>query len=111
MLLVVLGWAVFAFDSLGDGLQFIRALFGGYGQALWDGGALYLLYTNIILFIIAAIGSTPLPGRLWNRLDRRLEAHPVPLGALESALVACGMLLCVAFLVDASYNPFLYFRF
>ncbi len=111
MLLVVLGWAVFAFDSLGDGLQFVRALFGGYGQALWDGGALYLLYTNIILFIIAAIGSTPLPGRLWNRLDRRLEAHPVPLGALESALVACGMLLCVAFLVDASYNPFLYFRF
>ena len=111
MLLVVLGWAVFAFDSLGDGLQFIRALFGGYGQALWDGGALYLLYTNIILFIIAAIGSTPLPGRLWNRLDRRLEAHPVPLGALESALVASGMLLCVAFLVDASYNPFLYFRF
>lgn len=111
MLLVVLGWAVFAFDSLGDGLQFIRALFGGYGQALWDGGALYLLYTNIILFIIAAIGSTPLPGRLWNRLDRRLEAHPVPLGAMESALVACGMLLCVAFLVDASYNPFLYFRF
>ena len=111
MLLVVLGWAVFAFDSLGDGLQFIRALFGGYGQALWDGGALYLLYTNIILFIIAAIGSTPLPGRLWNRLDRRLEAHPVPLGALESALVASGLLLCVAFLVDASYNPFLYFRF
>ncbi len=111
MLLVMLGWAVFAFDSLGDGLQYIRALFGGFGQALWDGGALYLLYTNVILLLAATVGSTPLPCRLWNRLAGRLAAHPVPLGALESALVASGMLLCVAFLVDASYNPFLYFRF
>ena len=111
MLLVMLGWAIFSFDSLSDGLTYIRALFGGYGQPLWDNAALYLLYTNLVLLVIAAIGSTPLPQKLWNRLSGRLAGHPVSVGAMETCLVAAGMLLSIAFLVDASYNPFLYFRF
>lgn len=111
MLLVMLGWAVFAFDSLKDGLSYIRALFGGYGQPLWNSAALYLLYTTAALLLIAAVGSTPLPRKLWQGLTGRLAAHPAPAGALETCLVAAGMLLSVAFLVDASYNPFLYFRF
>ena len=60
MLLVMLGWAIFSFDSLGNGIAYIRALFGGYGQPIWDGGGVYLLYTNIALLLIAAVGSTPL---------------------------------------------------
>ena len=111
MLLVMLGWAIFSFDSLGSGLSYIRALFGGYGQPVWDGGGLYLLYTNIALLLIAAVGSTPLPQKLWHRVEGRLSAHPIPLGAMETCLVAVGMVLSIAFLVDASYNPFLYFRF
>ena len=111
MLLVMLGWSIFSFDSLGSGLSYIRALFGGYGQPVWDGGGLYLLYTNIALLLIAAVGSTPLPQKLWHRVEGRLSAHPIPLGAMETCLVAAGMVLSIAFLVDASYNPFLYFRF
>ena len=111
MLLVMLGWAIFSFDSLGNGIAYIRALFGGYGQPIWDGGGVYLLYTNIALLLIAAVGSTPLPKELWRRLEGRLSAHPIPLGAMETCLVAAGMVLSIAFLVDASYNPFLYFRF
>ena len=63
------------------------------------------------LLLIAAVGSTPLPKELWRRLEGRLSAHPIPLGAMETCLVAAGMVLSIAFLVDASYNPFLYFRF
>lgn len=111
MLLVMLGWVIFSFDSLEDGLSYLRALCGGYGQPLWDHAALYLLYTTVALLLIAAVGSTPLPQRLWNRLSGQLAAHPVSVGALETCLVAVGVLLSVAFLVDASYNPFLYFRF
>lgn len=57
MLLVMLGWAIFSFDSLGNGIAYIRALFGGYGQPIWDGGGVYLLYTNIALLLIAAVGA------------------------------------------------------
>ena len=96
MLLVMLGWAIFSFDSLGNGIAYIRALFGGYGQPIWDGGGVYLLYTNIALLLIAAVGSTPLPKELWRRLEGRLSAHPIPLGAMETCLVAAGMVLSIA---------------
>lgn len=105
MLLVMLGWAIFSFDSLKDGLTFLRALFGGNGQPLWDNAALYLLYTTIALLLIAAVGSTPLPQKRWGRLNERLAGRPAAISAVETCLVAAGMLLCVAFLVDASVLP------
>ena len=70
MLLVMLGWAIFSFDSLGNGIAYIRALFGGYGQPIWDGGGVYLLYTNIALLLIAAVGGTPLPKELWGLCEK-----------------------------------------
>ena len=48
MFLVIISWAIFAFDSLGSGLQFIRAMFGGFGQAFADRGSWYLLYLSLI---------------------------------------------------------------
>ncbi len=118
MFLVIISWAIFAFDSLGSGLQFIRAMFGGFGQAFADRGSWYLLYTNLILLVILIIGSTQLPRRLYGRMESRLLAadgrgrpHAVALGAVETVLVLAGLVLSVSFVVDASYNPFLYFRF
>ena len=111
LLLIMLGWAVFAFDSLGSGLGLIRALFGGYGQPLWDGQSLYLLYSNALLLVLLAVGSTPLPKRLFDWGAEKLRSRQGIAGAGEILLVGAGMLLSVAFLVDASYNPFLYFRF
>ncbi len=111
LLLIVLGWAIFAFDSLGDGLGLIRALFGGYGQALWDSRSLYLLYSNALLLALLILGSTPLPKKLFDWASAKLLERPALAGAGEMLLVGGGMVLSVAFLVDASYNPFLYFRF
>ena len=118
MFLVIISWAIFAFDSLGSGLQFIRAMFGGFGQAFADRGSWYLLYTNLILLVILIIGSTQLPRRLYGRMESRLLAadgrgrlHAVALGTVETVLVLAGLILSVSFVVDASYNPFLYFRF
>ena len=106
----MLGWALFAFDSLPAGLAYIRSLFGGFGQALWDGQSLYLLYTNLLTFLLLIIGSTSLPKRLADWAEKRFVSRPVVLSAMETVLVTAGLLLTVAFLEDASYNPFLYFR-
>ena len=43
--------------------------------------------------------------RGWQRLPRRAAAVATPV------LVLASLLLCTAYLVDGSYNPFLYFRF
>ena len=120
MLLVMLGWGIFAFDSLSEGLRYIGALFGGAGGPLWDGGALYLAYTSAVLLVLLILGSTGLPSRLASRAARRLAGSDgsggTPVGrtlltAGELLLTAAGLVLSVAYLVDASYNPFLYFRF
>lgn len=111
MFFVMISWAIFAFDSLGDGWSFIRSLFGGFGQPIWDGEALYLLYTNLLLLIVLIIGCTNLPARLYRHADIRLKAHTITMSAADTVMIVVCMVLCIAFIVDASYNPFLYFRF
>ena len=111
MVLVMVGWGIFAFDSLGAGLSYLRALVGGYGQGLWNDAAVYTLYTNAALLVLLILACTPLAMRLYRRAERRLQPRPVLAGVAELIpLMAIGG-LSVAYLVDASYNPFLYFRF
>lgn len=111
MLTVMAGWAVFAFDSLGSGLSYLRALTGGFGQAFTDSSGIYLLYTNAILILLLTAASSTLPMRLYRSVKQRLSSAPTLLGAAETIPLLLIFICSVAYLVDASYNPFLYFRF
>lgn len=111
MLLVMISWGIFAFDSLGDGLRYLWALVGGWGAGLWNNAGLYTLYTNAVLLIVLILGATPLPMKLYRRAEGALRAKPVAAGIAEAVPLLVICVLSVAFLVDASYNPFLYFRF
>lgn len=111
MFFVLLGWNLFAFENMAQGLTFARSLFGGHGQGLWNGETIYLLYNHAVLLILCAIGSTRLPRRVGNRLSAGLASREPVLSALENAFYAGIFLLSVAWLVDATFNPFLYFRF
>ena len=74
-----------------------------------DGTALYLLRSNVVLLIAAAIGCTTGPLRLWNRVEDKLSDTAAV--TLRTVGVVLLLLLSIAFLVGDSYNPFLYFRF
>ena len=65
----------------------------------------------LLLLALLILGSTPLPKKLFDWASAKLLERPALAGAGEMLLVGGGMVLSVAFLVDASYNPFLYFRF
>ena len=92
-------------------VPYLRALVGGFGAGLTNGAGVYTLYTNALLLGILILAATPLPMKLYRRAEQALRARPVLAGAAEALpLLAVGA-LSVAFLVDASYNPFLYFRF
>lgn len=111
MFFVMIGWNLFVFDDMGAGLQFFRALFGGYGQGFCNGETLYLLSGNLILLVLLVLGSTTLPKRAGERICRMLEGHEAIRTVVRNTFYAVVFLLCIAWLVDASYNPFLYFRF
>ena len=103
MLVVLLGWAVFAVEDMGRLGRYLHALFGGGG--LFSAADGYQLRSYFPLLVILAAGSTPLAKKLWERLGERWRELLVPV------LTLAALVLCTASLVDASYNPFLYFRF
>ena len=103
MLIVLNGWALFAVEDMGQLGSYFGALFGGGGLAAPVDG--YRLRTYLPMLVILVIGSTPLMKRLWDKLGERARS------VLQPVLVLAGLILCTASLVDAGYNPFLYFRF
>lgn len=111
LFLVAISWVIFAFDSLGHGLAYLRILFGLDRRSFYDGTSIYLLYTNLVLIIILILGSTDLPKKTWERLYKRNGNKEALLFSMENLFLASILFIAMAYLVDQSYNPFLYFRF
>lgn len=105
LLLVFLGWVLFAFDDIEQGVLYFNRMFG-QGSRLFSERTWYLIDTNFILLVIAVIGSTSIPYKYWIKYKNEKFA-----AALSLFYVPVILLLCTAFLVNAGYNPFLYFRF
>ncbi|WP_148410864.1 MBOAT family O-acyltransferase [Murimonas intestini] len=111
MFIVLIGWVIFAFDSLGNGTAYIRALFGGYGQGFINSETIYLFYNNAVLLVILFAGATMLPAKLAGRLMEKLKGHEWACVCIKAVFYGAIFFVSVAYLVDATYNPFLYFRF
>ena len=111
MFFVMLGWNLFVFDDMSAGISFARALFGTYGAGFCSRETLYLLYNNAVLMVLLILGSTQLPARAGNWICAKLRVKETILTIVKNVFYVGIFLLSVAWLVDASYNPFLYFRF
>ena len=108
---MIIGWVLFKCEDMSYGLSYLKAMFGGFGTGLWNQETIYLLCNYAVLFVIALFGSTMLPKRgaavvLGNGRKKTWAENAV-------VLIFYGLIfvLSVAYLVDATYNPFLYFRF
>ncbi len=104
MLIVILNWVIFANTDIRSGLRFIGAMFGAAGSFA-NGFTLYYVRDNITLLLCCALGATPFVRDRFRSLKKGNSELFVPV------LTVLGLAACTAFIVDASYNPFLYFRF
>lgn len=111
MFFVMIGWNLFVFDDMRLGFGFMRALFGGYGQGILNQETIYLLYNNAVLLVLLILGSTQIPKKLARGLIAVLNGREAAVTVIRNVFYAVIFFLSVAWLVDASYNPFLYFRF
>ena len=105
---ILLGWLIFASDGSVDGIRWFCSLFGIGVSAFLDGWTRYELLRNLLLLIIMAVGATPFPKRIYQRLYRRERALA---SGVTTVLCVGALLLSIAYLADSGYNPFLYFRF
>lgn len=107
-LAVLLGWVLFAFEDMGRGLAFLKAMFGG-GAGFVNGNALYQLLSYLPLIILCAVASTPLAKRIYTKASAKAKESALLTADIVRVAGIC--VLSVAFLISGSYNPFLYFRF
>ncbi len=110
LLLVTFGFVLFNADSLAQAAGDLGGLFAFGRLPLANAEALYCLRSFAVLLIAGAIGCTPLPARLAAKLEQT-EAGARIVGVLRPAVLLALLLLSTAYLVDGSFNPFLYFRF
>lgn len=105
---IVIGWLIFVFEDSAAGLTYLTSMLGLGGVGFANGTDLYELLRNGVFLVICIIACLPAPKRFFYR---RLAARPRLTGALANTLSFGMLLLCVAYLINSSYNPFLYFRF
>lgn len=106
LFLVVISFVIFNANSMGEAFSYIGAMFGAGEYPLVSREALYYLRSYAVVFVLALFGATPLPKKIFSSEKCRkpvMFAEPVALVVL--------MLVMTAYLVDGSFNPFLYFRF
>ena len=117
LLLVMIGWVIFAFDNIHTGLDYLGSMFMINHNKLMDGESLYLLVNWAVLFILVIIGSTSVPKRLAEKIRSVKKTDDIQaketmfFSVLEPIFLMLLLLICISCLVNDSYNPFLYFRF
>ena len=110
LLAVTLGFVLFDAASLKDALHQLGTLFGAGTASGLGAEALYMLRSYGVVLALAVLGATPLPAMLWKKAQEAKSLAPVLMVAEPLCTLAL-LVLCTAFLVDGSFNPFLYFRF
>ena len=107
---VTLGFVLFDADSAAQAVSRISAMLGAGGLPLSSTQAVYYLKSYGPLLVLGILCATPLPKMIVAKL-RKSKGAATALDVLEPLFVLIPLLLGTAFLVDGSFNPFLYFRF
>lgn len=113
LLAVIIGFVIFNAADMSQALSDIGGMIGisGAGRLpLISSECLYYLRSYVVIFLLAIVGATPLPKILVQKADKKAAVHQL-LCVLEPVALLVLTILVTAYLVDGSFNPFLYFRF
>ena len=107
LLLIVIGWVIFASDDVSVLLPYLGSMFGVNGAV--GGMDVYTLFTKAVLLIICCVASTELPKRLFLSATGAMNEKAA--FTIKSVMTIALLALSMILLIGDSYNPFLYFRF
>ena len=105
LFLVVVSWAIFALEDFSQLGAYLKVMFGMGGVPLTNSDFGYYLTSYLPILCLAAVASTPLGATLYRKAPKKAAQ------AVGALLILAGLTICTAYLVDGTYNPFLYFRF
>ena len=107
---VIVSFVIFNAADMKQAFSDLGAMFGVGGLPLWSAEWSYYLRSYAVILVLAVVGATPLPQKLLAAV-RRSRTGELVLRIAEPVVLAVLLLVMTAYLVDGSFNPFLYFRF
>ena len=112
LFIIMVSFIIFDSGTINSAISKIGTLLGAGSAAAVDPISLYYLKSYAAILLIAAIGSTPLPKILYDKIvSSRFPIIRFGGQSLTTVIVLAAIIISTAYLVDGSYNPFLYFRF
>lgn len=108
-IIVVVSFLIFSETTLTNILHELGNMFGINKVVFAGKESIYYLKNNLVLLIISVIAATPLMKNIVNKLKEKKVGKVINI--LEPIVTLGLLVLCTAFLIDESFNPFLYFRF
>lgn len=109
-LAVLISFVIFNATDMAEAFVYIGGMFGAGSIPFVNSEMLYYLKSYAVVIILAMIGSTPIVKNLALKLENGKNTGKV-IKVLEPVAIAALMIVMTAYLVDGSFNPFLYFRF
>ena len=110
LLAVTVSFVIFNAVSTKDALETLKVMFSGGSLPLVSKEFLYYLKSYGVILTISVVSATPFAAQLIERFHTKKTAKQL-LNILEPAVLIVLMLTVTTYLIQDSYNPFLYFRF
>ena len=111
LIIVLFGWLLFVFEDIGAGFEYIKNMFGINGAGLLIASDAYEITRNLVFVAILCVACTPLPKKLFYKLYFNEGKFGTVYRYAVPVVATVFLTVSIAYLVDSSFNPFLYFRF
>lgn len=107
---ITVSFVIFNAADLADAFHTIRMMFGFGNVALTSVESIFYLKDYLVILLIGCLGATKWPKKIVLCILKKKNGARI-LNLLEPLFLAAIFLISLAFLVNGSFNPFLYFRF
>ena len=117
LMAIAIGWLIFYFKSSQGGFEalskYLVGMLGFAALPLWNGEFIYEFTRNLVLLAILALGCTPLPKKVFEKIMARANAarHKKAVLLLFDALTVLSFALCIVYISSSDYRPNIYFEF
>lgn len=110
LFLINISFVIFQGEGLFESVEHLKGMFGLTNAPLLNAETIYYVKSYAVVLLIAVLGATPLVARGLNKAAKSNCTKKL-ITMVEPVVLLALLLLCTAYLVDGSFNPFLYFRF
>ena len=106
LIIVMISFVIFNGETMGQIMQNICGLIGINVSSIISLESIYYLKSYLVVIVLGIIGATPVIKNFANKE----KIHKV-INVLEPAFLLLIFIICTSYIIDGSFNPFLYFRF